>query len=79
MKSLKPLVTTIAVFILVNAALGQALFEQTLAVKVPRETYGPRGMMGDFLVGKDGALWMAFTRNGEICAVKSTDMGKTWG
>ncbi len=56
-----------------------ALFEETVAVKVPRDVYGPRGMMGDIIPLKDGTLMMAFTQDGGIAVVKSHDQGKTWG
>jgi sialidase-1 len=60
-------------------ALAAAPFEETYAVKVPRSVYGPRGMMGDFIMLKDGTLMMSFTRDGSIAAVQSPDQGKTWG
>jgi sialidase-1 len=62
-----------------SPASGDNHFEQTLAVKVPRSTYGPRGMMGDFVVLKDGTLVMSFTQDGAIAAIKSPDQGRTWG
>lgn len=58
---------------------GTALFEETLAVKVPREAYGPRGMMGDFVMLKDGTLLMSFTKDSAIMGIKSPDQGRTWG
>lgn len=56
-----------------------ALFEETLAVKTPRGVYGPRGMMGDFVVLRDGSLMMSFTQDGALLAITSADQGKTWG
>jgi sialidase-1 len=61
-----------------SAAWG-ALFEETVAVKVPRDVYGPRGMMGDIIPLRDGTLMMSFTQDGGIVAVRSHDQGKTWG
>jgi sialidase-1 len=62
-----------------SAAANAALFEETLAVRVPRGPFGPRSMMGDLVVLKDGALMMSFTKDGAIMAIKSPDQGKTWG
>jgi sialidase-1 len=64
---------------LFSASCDAALFEETVAVKIPRGVYGPRGMMGDFVVLKDGTLLMAYTQDGSIVAIKSPDQGKTWG
>jgi sialidase-1 len=67
-----------------SAVAKAAPFEETLAVRVPMGKYGPRGMMGDFIVLKDGTILMSFTLSptghgyGGIGAVKSTDQGKTW-
>jgi len=55
-----------------------AVFEVCHAVVKPRQTYGYRGIMGDFLELKDGSIVMAYT-DGDILAVKSTDRGRTWG
>jgi sialidase-1 len=71
--------TTAIVLGTFSAASAAGLFEETVAVKVPRAVYGPRGMMGDFIVLKDGTLLMSFTQDGGIMAVKSADQGKTWG
>jgi sialidase-1 len=67
------------VLIALSASADAATFEETLAVKVPRGVYGPRGMMGDFILLKDGTLLMSFTRDGAIMAIKSPDLGKSWG
>ena len=64
---------------LFTPSAGAALFEQTLAVQVPRGVYGPRGMMGDFVLLKDGTLMMSFTKDGAILGIQSPDQGKTWG
>ncbi len=56
---------------------GTVLFEDNLAVPFPRQTYGYRSSMGNFLLRKDGSLLMSFTRDG-LEAVVSTDQGKTW-
>jgi sialidase-1 len=61
-----------------STAWGAALFEETVAVKVPRDVYGPRGMMGDIIPLGDGTLMMAFTQDGGIAAVRSHDQGMTW-
>jgi sialidase-1 len=66
------------------AARGAAMFEETVAVKVPRGPNGPRGMMGDMIMLKDGTLLMSFTPDvtpdvGGILGIKSPDLGKTWG
>jgi sialidase-1 len=79
MKLPKILLTLIlVVWGLLPATSIAALFEQTLAVKVSRGVYGPRGMMGDMVTLKDGTLMFSFTQNG-IMAIKSSDQGKTWG
>jgi len=67
------------IYSLFSASAGAALFEETLAVEVPRGTYGPRGMMGDFVMFKDGTLMMSYTKDGAITGIKSPDQGKTWG
>ena len=48
-------------------------------MKIPRGVYGPRGMMGDFIVLKDGTLLMSFTPRWRHLGIKSPDQGKTWG
>ena len=58
---------------------GAALFEETLAVQVPRGVHGPRGMMGDFVFLKDGTLVVSYTKDGAIMGINSPDQGKTWG
>lgn len=63
---------------LATAAHADALFEDVHAVVKPRQVYGYRGIMGDFLQLRDGSILMAYT-DGDILAVKSTDRGKTWG
>lgn len=62
-----------------GVSASAALFEETLAVPVTRGVYGPRGMMGDFVVLKDGTLMMSFTKDGAIMGITSSDLGKTWG
>jgi hypothetical protein len=50
---LQTILTSVMAIILgtFSAAWGATLFEETLAVpKTPRGPFGPRGMMGDFLV-----------------------------
>ena len=80
MKKLLPLMAVLAAVLgTFSPVWGAPLFEQTVAVKVPRGIYGPRGMMGDFVTLKDGSLMMAFNQGGAIAAVKSADQGKTWG
>ncbi len=69
----------LVVLVAFSASVDAARFEETLAVKVPRGVYGPRGMMGDFIRLKNGALMMAFTRDGAIMAITSPDLGKSWG
>jgi sialidase-1 len=64
---------------MLSSASGAALFEEGMVVRVPRGTFGPRSMMGDFLMLKDGTLVMSFGKDGAIMAIKSTDQGKTWG
>jgi hypothetical protein len=56
-----PLWTAVVLLVLIvlSASTRAALFEETLAVKVPRGVYGPRGMMGDFIMLKDGTLMRA--------------------
>lgn len=61
----------------VNAGSQRALFEDNLAVQCPRQVYGYRSIMGNFLLRKDGSLLMSFTRNG-LEAVISDDQGRTW-
>jgi sialidase-1 len=68
------------------AGKGTALFEETLAVKMPRGVYGPRCTPGDLIVLKDGAMLMSFTppdvytpAASGIMGIKSIDQGKTWG
>lgn len=61
------------------AAPGEALFEQTLAQPMPRGVHGYRGMPGDIIELKDGTLLMAFTVDGAIRSLRSTDRGRTWG
>jgi sialidase-1 len=68
-------VTTIGIL---SSASDAALFEESLVVKIPRGVFGPRGMMGSFIVLKDGTLMMSYTQDG-IMAIKSSDQGKTWG
>ena len=58
---------------------GGTLFEQTVAVRISRGVFGPRGMMGDIIPLRDGTLLMAFGQDGGIAAVKSHDGGKSWG
>lgn len=62
------------------------LFEEKLVVKFPRAVHGYRGNMGDFILLKDNTLMMSYTSLGAeginspgIEAIKSPDMGKTWG
>ena len=71
----------VALFVLGVFSSGSraAVFEETLAVRVPRGVYGPRGMMGDFILLKDGTLMMSFTKDGAIMGIQSSDLGKTWG
>ena len=81
MKLQKTLTAALAIGLgMLSVASGTTLFEETVAVKVPRGVYGPRGSMGDFVMLKDGTLMMAFTKDGgAIAAVTSPDQGKTWG
>lgn len=72
------LTSVTSIVLIASSTAHAATFEETLVVKIPRGVYGPRGMMGDFIVLKDGSLMMSFTQDG-IMAVKSTDQGKTWG
>lgn len=64
-----------------SAALkGEAMFEETLAVRIPRGDRGPRNMMGAIVLLKDGTLLMIFHPDGKgIMGIKSPDQGKTWG
>jgi len=62
------------------------LFEENLVVKFPRAVHGYRGNMGDFILLKDGSLMMSYTsldvegiNSPGIEAIKSSDLGKTWG
>ncbi len=64
---------------------AEALFEETLAVKMPRSTYGPRCSPGDLILLKDGSLLMSYTppdvytpKASGIMGIKSHDQGKTW-
>ncbi|HID07798.1 MAG TPA: hypothetical protein EYP10_11705, partial [Armatimonadetes bacterium] len=66
-----------AMLLTVVSAFGDALFEVTHVVKMPKRTYGYRGMNGDLLQLKDGSILYCYTRNG-IVARKSMDRGKTW-
>ncbi len=67
-------------FLLTGIVPGGEGFEDRLVVKVAKGPHGPRGMPGDFLLLKDGLLWMSYTADGQgIAVVKSTDQGKTWG
>jgi len=61
------------------AASADALFEEVVAVRVKKGNHGPRGMPGDIVQLKDESLLMAYTKNGNIMAVRSRDLGKTWG
>jgi len=79
---MKPQTVTIVGFIvlsILSASVNASLFEETLAVRVPRGVYGPRGMMGDLITLKDGTVMMSFTKDGAIMGIKSPDLGKTWG
>lgn len=60
------------------AGLADALFEDVHVVKIKPGKYGPRGMPGDIIELKDGALLLSYTHSG-IKARKSTDRGRTWG
>ena len=62
-----------------GASASAALFEETLAVKVPRGVYGPRGMMGDFVMLKDGTLLMSFTKDGAIMGDQVARSGQDLG
>jgi len=64
-----------------STARGDSRFEETTVVT---GTQWMRGWMGDFLIRKDGTLWMVYTQGGTskdavIVAVSSADRGKTWG
>ncbi len=64
-----------------DMAGNASLFEDNLAVKFPKQVYGYRASMGDFLLRKDGSIMMSFSRDysGDgIEAIVSTDHGKTW-
>jgi len=75
-------ISTAAAMILLSvfSAVSQAsVFEETLAVKVKKEKYGPRGMPGDLVMLKDGTLLMSYTlADVGIMGIKSPDQGKTW-
>ncbi len=60
-------------------SLAATGFEDRLVIQVEKRAHGPRGMPGDFLLLKDGTLVMSYTKDGSIMAVRSPDMGKTWG
>jgi sialidase-1 len=63
----------------ITTARGEGLFEETVAVKVPRADHGPRGMPGDLVFLKDGNLLMSYTLDEVgIMGIKSPDQGKTW-
>ena len=73
--------TTLATLAFVSTALGAtagALFEDAVAVQMPRGDHGYRGMNGDFLQLKDGTILYAYTQGG-IVARRSADQGRTWG
>lgn len=78
MKMFKILVFFAMCFASVAFTLADDTFEESLVVKIPRGAFGPRGMMGDFVVLKDGAILMAYTQDGQIKGMKSTDQGRTW-
>lgn len=61
-----------------GGAAADSLFEDYPVVKKPQGTYGYRGIMGDFVRLKDGAILMCYT-DGDVMVVKSTDAGRTWG
>ncbi len=60
-------------------AFAAEKIEDSLAVKVEKGVYGPRGMPGDIVCLKDGTLLMSYTKDGNIMGIKSSDEGKTWG
>jgi sialidase-1 len=78
MRRLTTLIAGMIFILTVVMVFHAAAFEESLVVKIPRGVFGPRGMMGDFIVLKDGSILMAYTQEG-IVAIKSTDQGKTWG
>lgn len=50
-----------AMLLTVVSAFGDALFEVTHVVKMPKRTYGYRGMNGDLLQLKDGSILYCYT------------------
>ena len=79
MKTRLVLGVSIVLMMVTASALGEGLFEETLAVEVEKGLRGPRGMPGDIVQLADGSLLMAYTRDEGIVGIKSTDVGKTWG
>ncbi len=62
------------------AACGAASLERVHALRLPRGDYGYRGINGDFVQLRDGAILWAYTAEGQgIMAMRSTDQGRTWG
>lgn len=74
------------VCILCIPVCGEALFEETHVVSLPKSTYGYRGMPGSMAVLQDGRLLLCYSRmspegkaDGSIAGKYSDDRGKTWG
>ena len=76
---LMQIVTLIVMLLLLlaTASYGEAVFEDVHVVPMPLAEWGYRGMNGDILELKDGALVYCYTRNG-IVARTSEDKGRTW-
>lgn len=65
------------VLCLLSAAAADALFEEIHLVKMPRQDYGYRGNMGDFVQLKDGTILFSYT-DSDLKVMRSSDQGKTW-
>jgi len=77
MFSLTPLGIIVFALCLLSSVEAAAFFEEIPLVKKPKTDYGYRGMMGDFLLLKDGSLLFAYT-DGDIMAIRSEDKGHSW-
>lgn len=82
----KRLALAALVCILCAPAFGEALFEETHVVFLPKSTYGYRGMPGSMAALQDGRLLLCYSRmspegkaDGSIAGRYSDDRGKTWG
>ena len=61
------------------AVRGEALLETAPALQLPKGDHGYRGINGDFVQLKDGAILWSYTLDGQgLMGMRSTDQGRTW-